>query len=83
MDKKNRLNIIFKILEKLFDAGFTTDKEILKMQMSDITKINGGLSSQELIIVLEIQEAIKSKNIIPYMSGKQTEKKESKINEKE
>ena len=81
MDKKNRLNIIFKILEKLFDAGFTTDKEILKMQMSDITKINGGLSSQELIVVLEIQEAIKNKRIIPYMSGKQTEKKEMKKDE--
>ena len=83
MDKKNRLNIIFKILEKLFEAGFTTDKEILKMQMSDITKINGGLSSQELIIVLEIQGEIKNKNLIPYMSGKQIEKKESKLNEKE
>lgn len=81
MDKKNRLNIIFKILEKLFEAGFTTDKEILKMQMSDITKINGGLSSQELIVVLEIQEAIKSKNLIPYMSGKQTEKKEMRKDE--
>lgn len=81
MDKKNRLNIIFKILEKLFEAGFTTDKEILKMQMSDITKINGGLSSQELIVVLEIQEAIKNKQLLPYMSGKQTEKKEMKKDE--
>lgn len=81
MDKKNRLNIIFKILEKLFEAGFTTDKEILKMQMSDITKINGGLSSQELIVVLEIQEAIKNKQLIPYMSGKQTEKKEMRKDE--
>lgn len=81
MINKNKLNTIFKILEKLFEAGFTTDKEILKMQMSDITKINGGLSSQELIIVLEIQEAIKNKELIPYMSGKKREKKEMKIDE--
>lgn len=81
MINKNKLNMIFKILEKLFEAGFTTDKEILKMQMSDIKKINGGLSSQELIIVLEIQEAIKNKELIPYMSGKQSEKKEMKIDE--
>lgn len=69
MNSKNRLNMIFKILEKLFDAGFKTDKEIIKMQMCDIKKISGGLSSQELNIVLEIQEAIKHKELIPYMSG--------------
>lgn len=38
MNSKNRLNMIFKILEKLFDAGFKTDKEIIKMQMCDIKK---------------------------------------------
>lgn len=74
MNSKNKLNIIFKILEKLFEAGFKSDKEIIKMQMSDIKKITGGLSSQELNIVLEIQEAIKKKELITYMSGKQTEK---------
>lgn len=78
MNSKNRLNIIFKILEKLFEAGFKSDKEIIKMQMSDIKKITGGLSSQELNIVLEIQEAIKHKELIPYMSGN---KKEDKKNE--
>lgn len=81
MNNKNRLNIIFKILEKLFVAGFTTDKAILKMQMNDIKRINGGLSSQELNFVLEIQEAIKNKELIPYMSGKQSEKKEMKKDE--
>ncbi len=78
MNSKNRLNMIFKILEKLFDAGFKTDKEIIKMQMCDVKKISGGLSSQELNIVLEIQEAIKHKELIPYMSGN---KKEDKKNE--
>lgn len=78
MDKKNRLNTIFKIFEKLFEAGFKTDKDILKMQMSDITKINGGLSSQELVYVLEIQNAIKSKKLIPYMSGIEIDGKEQK-----
>ena len=54
------------------------DKEIIKMQMCDVKKISGGLSSQELNIVLEIQEAIKHKELIPYMSGN---KKEDKKNE--
>lgn len=78
MNSKNRLNMIMKILEKLFDAGFKTDKEIIKMQMCDVKKISGGLSSQELNIVLEIQEAIKHKELIPYMSDN---KKEDKKNE--
>lgn len=78
MNSKNKLNMIFKILEKLFDAGFKTDKEIIKMQMCDVKKISGGLSSQELNIVLEIQEAIKHKELIPYMS---VNKKEDKKNE--
>lgn len=81
MNNKNRLNMIFRIFEKLFEAGFKTDKAILKMQMNDIKRINGGLSSQELNFVLEIQEAIKNKELIPYMSGKQSEKKEMKKDE--
>lgn len=70
MDNKYSLNTIVKVLEKLFSIGFNDEKSILKMQMSDIKKINGGLSSQEMMIVIDLQEAIRSKQIIPFLSGR-------------
>ena len=39
MEAKYNLNLITKTLEKLFKAGFNTDKKILAMQMTDLKKI--------------------------------------------
>ncbi|MDO5811147.1 MAG: hypothetical protein Q4Q37_08635, partial [Methanobrevibacter sp.] len=48
------LNIIFKVVYKLFSSGYTDEKQIIKMQMSDISNIKGSLSSREIEILIEL-----------------------------
>ena len=43
------------------------------MQMSDISNIKGSLSSREIEILIELQEAIKNKTIIKYLSDTKEE----------
>ena len=38
METKNYLNQITKTLDKLFSAGFNTEKKILAMQLEDLEK---------------------------------------------
>lgn len=61
-------NQISKTLDKLFSAGFTTDKSILNMQMEDLLKIP-SLTAVETNIIIEFKKAIKNKQIIAFLSG--------------
>ena len=78
MEVKYSLNLITKTLEKLFKAGFNTDKKILAMQMADLKKIP-TLSSAEIMTIIEFKEAIKNKKIIAFLSGNY--EKEMRANE--
>jgi len=77
MEVKYSLNLITKTLEKLFKAGFNTDKKILAMQMADLKKIP-TLSSAEIMTIIEFKEAIKNKKIIAFLSGNYEKGNESK-----
>ena len=68
METKNYLNQITKTLDKLFGAGFNTEKKILAMQLEDLEKIN-NLTSSEMMIIIEFKRSIKNKQIIPFLSG--------------
>lgn len=68
MDNKYNLGQITKTLEKLFSAGFNTDKKILSMKLEDLGKIN-NLTSVEMLIIIDFKEAIKNKKIIAFLSG--------------
>lgn len=77
MDNKYNLNQITKTLEKLFGAGFNTDKKIQAMQLEDLEKLN-NLTSSEMMIIIDFKRAIKNKQIIAFLSGHQEKGKESK-----
>ena len=62
MNPKYNLKQITSTLEKLFDAGFNTEKKILMMKMEDLSRIN-NLQSNEPLIIIELKEAIKNKEI--------------------
>ena len=66
--EKYNLNQITKTLEKLFDAGFNTDKKILALKLEDLERIS-NLQSSEALIIIEFKKAIKNKNIIAFLSG--------------
>ncbi|MBQ9854010.1 MAG: hypothetical protein IJO57_03135 [Bacilli bacterium] len=68
METKYNLSQITKTLEKLFDAGFNTDKKILAMKMEDLAKLP-NLTSNETLIIIEFKTAIKNRDIIAFLSG--------------
>ena len=71
MNSKYNLAQVTKLLEKLFDAGFNTEKKILMMKMEDLGRINNLLSNETLIII-DLKKAIKDKEIIAFLSGTKT-----------
>ena len=68
METKYSLNQITKTLEKLFEAGFNTDKKILAMKMEDLAKLP-NLTSNETLIIIEFKTAIKNRDLIAFLSG--------------
>ena len=57
-----------KVLNKVFDAGFTTEKEILAMTMDDILKIP-NLSIAEIAIINALSKSVKANSVISFLSG--------------
>lgn len=68
MENKYNLGQITKTLEKLFKAGFNTDKKILAMRLEDLEKID-NLTSSEMLIIIDFKKAIKNRKIIAFLSG--------------
>jgi hypothetical protein len=68
MENKYNLGQITKALEKLFGAGFNSDKKILAMKLEDLIKI-GNLTSSEIAIIIDYRLAVKNKQITAFLSG--------------
>ncbi len=77
MDNKYNLGQITKTLEKLFNAGFNTDKKILAMKLEDLEKLN-NLTSSEMMIIIDFKRAIRNRQIISFLSGYKEKGNESK-----
>ena len=77
MDINYNLNQITKALEKLFGAGFNTDKKILAMKLEDLVKM-GNLTSTEIAIIIDFRMAVKNKQITTFLSGYKEKGNESK-----
>ena len=67
MNKYN-LSQITKVLEKIFKAGFKTEKEILNIGLDDLTKLQ-DVNGNEIIILLDLKKAIKNRQIIAFLSN--------------
>ena len=77
MENKYNLGQITKTLEKLFGAGFNTDKKILAMKLEDLEKLN-NLTSSEMMIIIDFKRAIKNRQIISFLSGYKEKGNDSK-----
>lgn len=77
METKYNLSQITKTLEKLFEAGFNTDKKILALRLEDLMKIP-NLQNNETIIIIEFKNAVKNKKIIEFLSGYKEKGKDEK-----
>lgn len=57
-----------KTIQKLADAGFTTDKAVLNFEMKDLVKL-GANAASEITNIIELQEAIKNKTLYTWLVG--------------
>ncbi|RGH41847.1 hypothetical protein DW901_02110 [Firmicutes bacterium AM41-5BH] len=66
-----------KVLQRLFDAGYVTEKEIVNMAMDEMLALP-GVNVEDLCIISELQKSIKANKVISYLSGKKEVKEERK-----
>ncbi len=58
-----------KVLQRLFDAGYVTEKEIVNMTMDEMLALP-GVNVADLFIISELQKSIKANKVISYLSEK-------------
>ncbi len=64
---------IVKLLNKLFQAGFTDEKAIISMTMDDILALS-GISISDISLINELQKSIKAGRLMSFLGGNQVEK---------
>lgn len=65
--KKYNINDITKLLQKIFNSGFNTEKSILALELEDLQKIP-DITSMDILIIIDLKKAIKSKRMIAFLS---------------
>ena len=73
-DEMGKNQKAIKVLERLFDAGYGTEKEIVNMTMDEMLALP-GVNVADLCIISELQKRIKTNKVISYLSG-ETEARE-------
>ncbi len=57
-----------KVLNKIFEAGFTEEKAIASMTMDDILSMQ-GITVAEIGIINDLQKSIKANKVISFLGG--------------
>lgn len=57
-----------KVLNKIFEAGFTEEKAIAAMTMDDILSMQ-GITVAEITLINELQKSIKGNKVISFLGG--------------
>ena len=57
-----------KVLNKIFEAGFTEEKAIAAMTMDDILSMQ-GITVADITLVNELQKSIKGNKVISFLGG--------------
>lgn len=57
-----------KVLNKIFEAGFTDEKDISAMTMDDILSIP-GITIADITIINDLQKSIKTNKVISFLGG--------------
>ena len=73
-DEMGKNQKAIKVIQRLFDSGYGTEKEIVNMTMDEMLALP-GVNVADLFIISELQKSIKANKVISYLSG-QTEAKE-------
>ena len=65
MDELNKQKI--KVLTKLIDAGFSSEKDILALGLSEIADME-NISKPEISVICELKKAIKANRVISFLT---------------
>lgn len=57
-----------KVLNKVFEAGFTDEKAIAAMTMDDILAMQ-GITVADISIINDLQKSIKGNKVISFLGG--------------
>lgn len=57
-----------KVLNKIFEAGFTDEKEISTMTMDDILSMQ-GITVADIGLINDLQKSIKANKVISFLGG--------------
>ena len=76
-DEMGKNQKAIKVLQRLFDAGYGTEKEIVNMTMDEMLALP-GVNVADLCIISELQKSIKANKVISYLSGKTEARGETK-----
>ncbi len=57
-----------KVLNKIFEAGFTDEKAISTMTMDDILSMQ-GITVADIGLINELQKSIKANKVISFLGG--------------
>lgn len=57
-----------KVLNKIFEAGFTDEKAIAAMTMDDILAMQ-GITVADISIINDLQKSIKGNKVISFIGG--------------
>lgn len=64
---------ITKMINKLCEEGVTTDKQVMNLTYAKMKNFK-NISPLEKLIILEYSEALKQKEITPFLCGKRLKK---------
>ena len=76
-DEMGKNQKAIKVLQRLFAAGYGTEKEIVNMTMQEMLALL-GLNLADLCIISDLQKSIKANIVISYLSGQIEAKEETK-----
>ena len=57
-----------KVLNKIFEAGFTDEKAIAAMTMDDVLSMQ-GITVGDITLINDLQKSIKSHKVISFLGG--------------
>ena len=68
MKDKSSFQQKIKVLTKLVDSGYDTEKKLQQLNTEGILKIS-GITIPEISIILELQKQTKANKLFSYLSG--------------
>ena len=68
MNEKITFQQKVKVMNKLFDNGYNTEKKLQQLDMEQTLKIP-GITISDMTIIMELQKASASKKLFSYLGG--------------